>query len=418
MKGWHRVAYKLGHWGLGLTMVMMAGVAACSQQTPQVSQVRTQGWRATASHFDTAGVSRRYRVVRLKKGAQLPAVWSQGGMRVVDSIKSLGVSVVDLGDASVMGANSLNLSANAAVLWSHPLSEVKVEKMVSDPMVPKQTHLRLIKAFEAWDVTMGFASVPLAIVDTGISTTHPEFAGKIHPAAYNVLDDNRSPDDDYGHGNHCAGIAGAMADNGIGVAGVAPAVSLMPVKVMDSKGRGDDATIAKGIVYAADNGAKVISMSFGLYRRSPVVEDALQYALDRDIVLVASAGNDNKRNDPDRAPHLPSTHPGVIEVAATTDADRKARFSNYGATVSVAAPGERILSTYREKFGSYGVFTGTSMATPQVAALASMIRGLHPDWNQARVKAHIEATADDLGKAGKDEQFGAGRINCARAVAR
>jgi len=204
------------------------------------------------------------------------------------------------------------------------------------------------------------------------------------------------------------------------VAGVAPGVGIMSVKVIDAKGRGSDATIAEGIVYAADHGAKVMSMSLGLYKRSQIIEDALQYALDKDVVLCASAGNNNALNDPESAPHLPSTYPGVIEVAATDVLDKKARFSNFGKTVAVAAPGVDIMSTLPTKTGQtakpYGKMSGTSMASPYVAGLAALVRSQFPTMKQAEVKAHIQRTADDLGDQGFDPIFGHGRVNAFKAV--
>jgi subtilisin family serine protease len=226
--------------------------------------------------------------------------------------------------------------------------------------------------------------------------------------------------DDHGHGTHCAGIAAAIADNAEGGAGVAPGVGLMSVKVLDARGGGSDATIAEGIVYAADHGAKVASMSLGLYKRSKVIEDALQYALDHDVVLVASAGNNNAENDPVAAPHLPSTFPGVIEVAATDAKDAKARFSNFGKTVSVAAPGVDILSTLPTysvgRDLNYGMMSGTSMASPFVAGVAGLVRSQFPNLTNKEVKAKIEASADDLGTKGFDTTFGHGRVNALNAV--
>jgi subtilisin family serine protease len=154
-------------------------------------------------------------------------------------------------------------------------------------------------------------------------------------------------------------------------------------------------------------------MSWGFYRRSRVLEDALQYALDHDAVLVASAGNNHARNEPKTAPHLPSTYPGVIEVAAVDHDAVAARFSNFGRTVSVAAPGVDILSSVP---GGYELKSGTSMAAPHVAGVAALVRSQFPELGWQAVKQRLEATARDLGEAGPDEVYGAGLVDAAAAL--
>lgn len=392
-------------------------LAACSSSAlPQTASLQGFGLRGSASE-NKERWDRRV-VVKTRPG-QLPQVLlrqSADSPRVVARIAPLNVVILDAPDRWELTELTRGVRKDPAVTWAEPTVVIQAEGVPNDPLVEKQSHLPQIRAFEAWPVTDGDARAPLAILDTGIDTSHPEFTGRIHPASRNILNPGQVPEDDYGHGNHVAGIAAAAANNGLGVAGVAPGAHLMVIKIMDANGRGDDATFAAGLVHAVDSGAKVVSMSFGTSRQSPLFKEALQYALDRDVLLVASAGNDNARNDPEKRPHLPSTFPGVMEVAATDARDRKASFSNYGDTVSVAAPGVNIFATYRTKFGGYGKFSGTSMATPMVAALATMVRGLHPEWTRQQVRAHIERTADDLGPAGRDQRFGAGRINCARAV--
>ncbi|MEB3224096.1 MAG: S8 family serine peptidase [Candidatus Sericytochromatia bacterium] len=373
------------------------------------------GFSAGAARFDASGVARGRLAVRVRPGSVLDGQ-ALAGARVALRIPALNVVVLQAPVGQAVAGLAATLDQDPDVVWAHPTVQIVAEGLPDDPLVGKQRHLPQIGAFDAWKVTRGAEGGPLAILDTGIDTSHPEFAGRLHPDSHNVLTPGAWPEDDYGHGNHVAGVAAAAADNGVGVAGVAPQASLMVVKIMDANGRGDDATFAAGLVHAVDHGARVVSMSFGAGKQSPLFEAALRYALERDVVLVASAGNENVENDPERRPHLPSTFPGVIEVAATTPDDRKARFSNYGDTVSLAAPGVDIFATFRLKFGGYGTFSGTSMATPMVAAVATMVRGLHPDWTWRQVREHLERTADDLGAPGRDPKFGAGRLNAARAV--
>ena len=216
-----------------------------------------------------------------------------------------------------------------------------------------------------------------------------------------------------------AGIIGGAASvsGGVGVAGLGNKCMILPVKVL-SNGSGSLDTIAEGVIWAAYHGAKVLSMSLGIYRRSPVVEKALDYALKKDVVITASAGNNGSENDPIKAPHLPSTHPGVIEVAATDANDKKASFSNFGKTVSVAAPGVDILATLPTSQGSYGSMSGTSMAAPHAAGLAGLIRSAHPDWNREQVKKWMEQSANKLGGTGFSPLYGHGRIDAFAAVSK
>ncbi|MEB3197696.1 MAG: S8 family serine peptidase [Candidatus Sericytochromatia bacterium] len=414
------------------SILALAGLLACSSPVLRAPQAESQSsWSAQAARFDGAGRAVRRVAVRLREQAGVGILGRHlaSGVREVARIAPLGVWILETPPHQTAANLVQVLGREQEVVWAHPTVAIRAEGLAgapqthggapawpNDPLVSKQTHLPQIQAFDAWPITRGEARTPLAILDTGIDTTHPEFTGRIHPASRNVLDSNAPPEDDYGHGNHVAGIAAAAADNGQGVAGVAPQAPLLVVKIMDAQGRGDDATFAAGLVHAVDAGARVVSMSFGAGESSPLFEAALKYALERDVLLVASAGNENRENDPLKRPHLPSTFAGVVEVAAVTPDDRKARFSNYGKTTALCAPGVDIFATYRLKFGGYGKFSGTSMATPMVAALATMVRGLHPDWSAARVREQLERTADDLGRPGRDDLFGAGRINCARAV--
>ncbi|MEB3224080.1 MAG: S8 family peptidase [Candidatus Sericytochromatia bacterium] len=407
-----------------LSLVAALLLSGCGLGTAPraVSQGASAQTRFPAASFDAAGVSRQQLVVRLK-GQTLPQSLTRqgrGAPRVTAKIQRLRALVVDAAPGTNLQDLLADLQRDKAVAYAAPTQLVQLERAVNDPRLAEQYSLKVGQVVEAWDVQMGVPEAVVAIIDSGIDMNHPDLKAKIVPASYNVLDKNNNPADDHGHGTHCAGIAAAIADNAEGVAGVAPGVGIMSVKVIDAKGRGSDATIAEGIVYAADHGAKVMSMSLGLYKRSQIIEDALQYALDKDVVLCASAGNNNALNDPESAPHLPSTYPGVIEVAATDVLDKKARFSNFGKTVAVAAPGVDIVSTLPTKAGQntkpYGKMSGTSMASPYVAGLAALVRSQFPMMKQAEVKAHIQRTADDLGDQGFDPIFGHGRVNAFKAV--
>ncbi len=304
-----------------------------------------------------------------------------------------------------------------------PVSNFLPMLTIDDPRAGDQYHLAITKALQAWDTTLGTKTTRLALVDTGIDPDHPDLKPQLDPQVglYNVFSKDNKVHDGHGHGTHTAGIAAAAANNKEGGAGMAPGVSLMVVQVLDEGGGGDSKSIAAGYTWAADNGANVISASLGIYRRDQVIEDAVNYALDKDVVCTASAGNNGAENDHQTKPHLPSTIPGVVEVASTDDKDKTSSFSNWGKTVSVAAPGSNVLSTvptYSNGTGKkgYASMSGTSMAAPGAAGAVALIRSLHPDWKGPQVKAALEKAADDLGKPGFDDRYGFGRINALNLV--
>ncbi len=388
--------------GTLLTSAILAGCGVPSTvssigSTPSVSK----------NDFRGNGTSRREIVVKLTPGIGAMSL----GIKAKRVIPSINTMVVEVPEGKTPEQVMAELKKTGRVVYVDYVNQVILEEAAVDPMMKDQYALTNTKATTAWNTTKGDARTIIAVIDTGADLNHPDLKDKI-VSSYNVFTKTSAVSDAHGHGTHCAGIA-AAALNGVGIAGIAPNAGLMPVQVLSAGGGGSDATIAEGIVWAADHGAKVMTMSLGLYKRSKVIEEALQYALDKDIALVASAGNNNALNDPEKAPHLPSTYPGVIEVAATDNQDKKASFSNYGDTIAVAAPGVDILSTVP---GNYKKMSGTSMASPAAAGVVALIRSRYPNLKQAEVKQHLQKTAMDLGTPGFDQYFGHGLVDAAAAV--
>lgn len=234
---------------------------------------------------------------------------------------------------------------------------------VNDPRFP--WNILRVDAREAWKTGAG-RGVSVAIIDTGIDCSHPDLSCR-YENGINIVTPESSPQDDNnpGHGTH---VSGTVAGQGIsgGVYGVAPLVTLMPVKALNGDGAGRPSDIAKGIIWAADHGAQVISMSLGSPEPSPGLQRAVDYALRRQVVVVAAAGNDGPAQN---TIGYPAAFPGVIAVAASDERDHVASFSSRGRGVTFIAPGARILSTVP---GGYMFLDGTSMATPHVAALAAL----------------------------------------------
>ena len=290
----------------------------------------------------------------------------------------------------------------------------------NDPLAKDQYALVKGDTAHAHAITTGSDKTILAIVDTGVDYTHPDFnnadgksrvvKGRDHVA------NSDNPRDGHGHGTHCAGISAASANNGEGVVGAAPNVTILAEKVLSDYGSGSYESVAGGIVHAADMGAKVISMSLGGSSTSKALEDAVAYAIGKDVLVIAAMGNDGRN-----VKSYPAALPGVMAVGSTTDQDKRSSFSNFGDWISLGAPGSNIMSTlptFDNQIGKkdYGSLSGTSMATPFVSGIAALVRDQHPEWDAKAVRAKIEKAADDLGTAGFDKEYGFGRVNVYKAV--
>jgi subtilisin family serine protease len=288
-------------------------------------------------------------------------------------------------------------------------NEEQVELIPNDELFSDyQWNLPIIHTLEGWKVSRGSEDVIVAVIDTGVDLQHSDLQGHL-TEGYNVVNDTGSPADDVGHGTHVAGVIAALVNNQEGIAGMSWHNKIMPVKVLDNTGAGSTYDVARGIIWAVDHGAKVINLSLGNYAEAEFLHDAIRYAYERDVVLVAATGNDNTSD-----PGYPAAYPEVLAVSATDAAQERAFFSNYGEYIDVVAPGVNIASTYPGN--QYAALSGTSMASPHVAALAAMIRSVNPQLSSQEVTDIIRKTASDMGPQGKDDYFGYGQINVQKAL--
>ena len=234
--------------------------------------------------------------------------------------------------------------------------------------------------------------ITVAVVDTGVAG-HSFLMGRIQKGGWDFVDNDSNPDDKHYHGTH---VAGTVVDCPPGLG-----VKILPVRVLNAQGRGSNFNVASGIKYAADHNAQVINLSLG-GAKNKVVDDSIDYAVKKGVTVCVAAGNDNK----DTQYYSPAHKTNAVVVAATNLDDSKAWFSNYGSSVDIAAPGMRIYSCVPG--GSYRYLSGTSMATPHVAAVAAMFKLKYPSRTPAQIESLIKGSARDLGSKGWDKCFGYG----------
>ena len=321
------------------------------------------------SRFIVKYDSRISRIERLKIKKEIEA-------KVERQIDKLDAEVL-----TVKGETENKLSRlrrDSRVLYVEPDFVATTLEVSNDPAALDQTQWALWKiqaagtGVSAWNYTHSTSSIKIGILDTGIDQDHEDLSSKI--VENQNCTDSPTVDDLYGHGTHVAGIAGAITNNGIGVAGVGFDVALANYKSLGDSGSGYYSWIADCIVRAADGGVKVINMSLGGPNKSKTLENAINYAWNKGVVLVAAAGNSGNSS-----PTYPAYYKNVIAVAATDQSDKKASFSSYGKWVDVAAPGVSIYSTFPNhsyrigKNLNYDFASGTSMATPVVSGLAALV---------------------------------------------
>jgi subtilisin family serine protease len=295
-----------------------------------------------------------------------------------------------------------------------------IQRIPDDPMYTdfQYSHI-LTNCEDAWDVTTGDNSVVVAVLDTGINGKHDELLGRVNNGyrwsferlKWYLLSAGTNSDDN-GHGTHVAGIIGAAGNNGSGIAGTAWNIRLMPVKVFDSDGYGSNTIILEGIKKAVDSGVDILNMSFGsdFYAYSRAYEDAITYALDNGVIVVASMGN---KFGPYRKNFIsfPAAYSGVIAVGSTNGHDEISDFSITGGHISVCAPGENIISLDTFDNSGYIYLSGTSMSAPYVSGLAALLLSRYPDLSPMQVKTMLEQSAADKGEPGFDPVYGYGRVD-------
>ena len=323
---------------------------------------------------------------------ETPASVARGVVAGVDGdvearVDPLDIRVVDVAPADTRAALE-ELAASPAVEYVERDAAVQGFATPNDTLWREQWGPLVVDSPTAWDWATGSPTTVVAVLDTGVDSSHPDLEGAV-VAGFDFVNGDADPADDNGHGTAAAGVIGARTNNGRGQAGICWRCSLMPVKVLDANGSGSTSIVAAGIVWAVDHGARVISLSLGGESPTHTLGEAVAYATGKGVVVVAAAGNSGNSNL-----NYPAAYEGVIGVAGTTPADGLYSWSNFGDWVLVAAPGCNV-ATYLN--GDYVNFCGTSSAAPVVAGIAGLAVSGRPNASPGQVEDALLRSAATLG---------------------
>lgn len=327
------------------------------------------------------------------------------GAHAARQVGGINLYVVDLPPGREKALQQA-LARSPHVKFAELDGEVSMQMTPSDPYFSSAWHLAKIGAPAAWDAASG-SGVTIAILDGGVDGTHPDLAERMVPG-WNFYDNNSNTSDVTGHGTKVAGVAAAIGNNALGVTGGAWNARIMPMRISSTTGNITYySTVADALTWAADRGARVANISF-IVSHVAAIQSAAQYMRSKGGVVVSSAGNTGALID------IPNTS-SIITVAGTDSADVRASWSAYGPMVDVAAPGVGIYTT--APGGTYGAYSGTSFSSPLTASVVALMLSANPALQPSQVDTILTSTADDMGAAGRDDYYGHGRINAARAVA-
>lgn len=348
-------------------------------------------------------------VVKYKSSVS-KSIHDRAGMSVVKSFPSLGYDIVKLKSGKKL-TGALNVYNQYSTINSvSPSVQYKLMSSAANPKEDEAYHLSQLKISSAQKL-VAKKPITVAVIDQGVDTSHPDLTGQIL-GTYNVVDPAIQSVRDF-HGTHVAGLIAAKKDNKIGAYGINPNAKILSVDVFDGNDYTSDYTISEGILYAVSKGAKVINMSLGGTMYSQILDDTIQYAISKGVVVVAAAGNSGINEY-----SYPASYDGVISVGATNSEKNLATFSTYGPGVDVVAPGEFIYSTiYAPSIGStYYYLSGTSMATPIISGIASLLKTKYPNLSSYDVEQILEETATDRGTKGYDIKYGYGLVDPVKAL--
>ncbi|MBI1395018.1 MAG: S8 family serine peptidase [Betaproteobacteria bacterium] len=387
---------------------VMASLVAVLVLATAVMSAKAAGTTGTAGNGVVGYVKGRL-LVKARPGlpeAVLDRELRAFGAKRVGAIPQIGVQILSLPANANEQAMAKALSKNPRFKFAELDLAVRPSLITNDPYLSSAWHLAKVNAPAAWDGSTGQA-VTIAILDTGVNPSHVDLAANLVPG-WNVYDNSANTSDVYGHGTEVAGVAAAVGNNVQGSAGVSWQSRIMPIRISAPDGLATYSAMAAGITWAADHGAKVANISYEGVAGSSTVSAAAAYMRSRGGVVVAAAGNTG----------VEQTFPvddNLTSVSATDSADNKTSWSSYGKYVDIAAPGVGIYTTTNS--GSYGTPSGTSFSSPIVAGTYALMAAANPNLSPANLDQALFGSAVDLGAAGVDPYFGAGRVDASAAVA-
>ncbi len=333
---------------------------------------------------------------------------------------------------SFQDTNHFPLRVAGEIVYKTDALPLSIQAIPNDPYYSQQWYLKRIKADQAWNITRG-TNMVVAVIDTGVDFNHPDLAGKLWVNTrevpnnlkdddgngyiddyygYNFINNDPNIDDYHGHGTGIASIIAAATNNGQGVAGINWNARIMVLKALNNIGGGDFGDVAQAIRYAADNGAKIINMSFGSETSSAILSNAVNYAINKGVPMVAAVGNQNGGSV-----LYPAAYPNVIAVSGVDERDGHPSFANTGDSIDLAAPATGILMAglVGSSSGGYVEGSGTSFAAAQVTAAASLITGRYQGITPSILESVLKANSDVLSQ-NAPRYFGSGVLNILKAL--
>jgi subtilisin family serine protease len=367
------------------------------------------GSHAFAQQVDTGEIRLIVKLKPAMRDADFTGKLNARGATQRGEIRELNARVVRAPKASAELLKG-ELERDANIEYVEPDFIAQALGTSNDPyfLQGSQWHLSKIQAPTAWDTTTGSSSQIIAVIDSGVRASHPDLVGKVL-VGYDFVANDNDANDENGHGTAVAGTVSPGSNNQIGVCGVAWSNPILPVRVLDANGSGTYSAIANGIIYAADRGAKVINLSLGGTSSSRTLQDAINYAWNKQCVIVAAAGNNGSN-----IAFYPAACSNVVAVSATDASDIRPTWSNFGSYVDVSAPGVDILSVFGND--QYAAWNGTSFSSPVTSGVVALMAGANSTLTNAQLVDVLIKNSDDIGALGYDVYYGNGRVNANRAV--
>lgn len=390
------------------------------------------------SHFSSADLYNEKVIVKFKAGtpeARIAEINQRHRTKILRADRLGNIEMEKVGRFQEVSELIADYQRNPEVEYAEPNYLLEAQLIPNDPYWNYQWHLQGIKMPKAWDLVSGAGAV-VAIIDTGVAYEDygrnykiaPDLAGTSFVPGYDFVNDDEHANDDNGHGTHLAGTIAQATNNNIGVAGIAYRAAIMPIKVLDKRGRGSYYDLAQALIWATDHGAKIINLSVGGTYQARYLEEALAHAYNNGVTIVAASGNSGRK-----FVYYPAAYDQyVIAVGATRFDETKTYYSNFGAGLDLVAPGgdlrvdqngdrygdgilQQTFQTYRPTRFSYYFYQGTSMAAAHVSGIAALLwsRGL---TQPAQIREALEQSAKDKGPAGWDENYGFGLVDAAAAL--